>query len=121
LESDFTFARSVRLTQALQYRQVFANPIRTVDRYFTLLATSNNTDGARLGLAVSKKSIRKASGRNRIKRQIRESFRHTRIQLPAIDIVVMAKFGAEKIPSLQIRNSLEQHWIKLTRLCEKSS
>jgi ribonuclease P protein component len=43
---------------------------------------------ARLGLIVGKKSVARASSRNRIKRVVRERFRQAQDRLPAVDLVV---------------------------------
>jgi ribonuclease P protein component len=48
-------------------------------------------------LAISKKIIRKAVDRNRIKRMIRESFRLNQQQLGYFDIVVLAKRDSVKL------------------------
>ena len=53
---------------------------------------------ARLGLAVQKKIIRTAVGRNLVKRIVRESFRLMRDGLPQCDLVVRA------LPGLEVRN-----------------
>lgn len=95
--------------------------MRSSDRYFTVLAISNATPTPRLGLAISKKSIRKATKRNWIKRHIRESFRQSVAQLPGLDLVVLSKSGVDQLAGPLIQKSLAQHWMKLKRLCEKSS
>ena len=41
-----------------------------------------------MGLVVPKRTVSKAVERNRIKRVLREEFRHRRRTLPALDIVV---------------------------------
>ncbi len=43
---------------------------------------------ARLGLVVPKRLARKAVLRNRIKRILREAFRHRSANLPAVDLVI---------------------------------
>ena len=48
-------------------------------------------EGARLGLAVSRKVDRRAVGRNRIRRVLREHFRLLRAGLPAGDYVLVAR------------------------------
>lgn len=58
---------------------------------------------ARLGLAVSRKVDKKAVGRNRIKRCLREAFRHARDGLRAGDYVVVARPGASQRSALEIR------------------
>lgn len=87
---------------------------------FTLLATPNDLPTARLGLTVSRKVSARAVGRNRIKRQARESFRHICKDMPAIDIVVMAKKAAATATSADLRNSLDRHWKKLASKCVTS-
>ena len=52
-----------------------------------LIARPNALGVARLGIVVGKRVIKRAVGRNRAKRIIRESFRLT-AGLPAMDIVV---------------------------------
>ena len=44
--------------------------------------------GARLGLVIGKKLLRRAVDRNRVKRCIRERFRLRRSDLPACDLIV---------------------------------
>ncbi len=44
--------------------------------------------GARLGLIVGKRAVRRAHDRNRLKRNAREVFRQRRAGLPPIDVVL---------------------------------
>lgn len=75
----------------------------------------NEQGQPRLGLAVSRKVSATAVGRNRIKRQVRESFRLNTANLPPIDIVVMAKRDAATAENGELRRSLQRHWQKLAR------
>ena len=59
-------------------------------------------DGPRLGLAVSRKVDRRAVGRNRIKRALRETFRHQRAALVDGDYVVVARVGAARLSAAQL-------------------
>jgi len=55
----------------------------------------------RLGVTVSKR-IGNAVVRNRVKRLLREAFRHRQIEIqPPLDVVVIAKPGAEKLTYAQ--------------------
>jgi ribonuclease P protein component len=49
---------------------------------------------ARLGLVVGKRALPRAHERNRAKRVLRESFRHRRAALPAMDIVIQVTSAA---------------------------
>jgi len=77
---------------------------------FTVLCRPNQTDTPRLGLAISKKNCRLASGRNRQKRIVRESFRQHRDQLEGLDIVVINNPAATRAPNRTLFESLEHHW-----------
>lgn len=89
-----------------------------MDKYFTCLAIGNELEHSRLGLAIAKKTIRKAVDRNSLKRVIRESFRLQQWQLGTMDIVVLARRDALSVPPRQLRSSLQKHWLKLKNQCD---
>ncbi|MDQ3289438.1 MAG: ribonuclease P protein component [Pseudomonadota bacterium] len=60
---------------------------------------------ARLGLAVSRKVDPHAVGRNRIKRALRDCFRHYRSHLRDGDFVVVARVGAAKCSGEELRRA----------------
>ncbi|RDH82683.1 MAG: ribonuclease P protein component [endosymbiont of Galathealinum brachiosum] len=134
-DENACFSRHVRLLKPDEFSRVFKNPVRSSDRYLTILAVaregadveisglkiSDQISSPRLGLAISKKNAKRAVDRNRIKRLIRESFRQNLHALPSIDLVVMAKPIAKKAENQQIFQSLEQHWNKLARNFETQS
>lgn len=70
---------------------------------------------ARLGLAIARKHIKKAVGRNRIKRLTRESFRQNQQLLAGFDIVVTLRKDASRLDNETIRQSLTKHWHSLTK------
>ena len=113
--SDARFPLRVRLRQAAEYKAAFSNGRRQSDACFTVISRPTQTDQARLGMVVSRKVSRLAVQRNRIKRQIRESFRHHQVGLPKSDLVVMARYDAAKYSSQQLAVSLAEHWQKLPR------
>jgi ribonuclease P protein component len=91
---------------------VFAEPRRSADRYFTVLARDNGLLHARLGLAVGKKHVRRAVGRNRIKRLVRESFRVHAGDLGGVDLVVLSRANAT-VENGVLSRSLRTHWQRL--------
>lgn len=72
-----------------------------------------NQDGPRLGLVVSRRVSTKAVVRNRIKRQVRESFRLHRVALGTFDIVVAAQAAAARASNAELSLSLQRHWKRL--------
>lgn len=85
----------------------------------TLLARDNCGGQARLGLAISRKNVRRAVDRNRIKRVIRESFRQHLDQLIGLDIVALGRSGVAAKDNEELRAALGVHWDKLAR-CKRS-
>lgn len=114
---SLTFPRSHRLTVKRAFDLVFRHGIRSHDALFTVLARPNGQSHARLGLAVSRKTARRATARNRIKRQVREAFRLAQHALPGADVVVIAKRPAAQTRSHGLRDSLERHWQRIARKC----
>ncbi len=108
--SGQTFPREVRLLNAQQYSYVFADARRFGNESFTLLVRLNDQSHPRLGLAIAKKSAKRAVDRNRIKRLLRESFRHKQHQLPPLDIIAMCRPVALQLSNEQILRQLEKQW-----------
>jgi len=112
-EQRLSFPLRLRLTKPAEYRQVFEQPQKNTDRYFTVLSIRNKLDHPRLGLAIAKKNIKQAVRRNKIKRAVRESFRLNQHQLGNIDIVVLARRDAASVSSKRLMAVLQKHWQKL--------
>ncbi len=85
--------RQARVRTRAEFDRVFKEGGRTTA---PLLALHWRADAqpARLGLAVSRKVDRRAVGRNRIKRVLRECFRSARASLPGGAYVLVARPAA---------------------------
>lgn len=117
-ETEFNesrFSRRLRLTDSTQFGHVFGDSRRSGDHLFTVLYRPNGLRYARLGLAIAKKRVRRAVGRNRLKRLIRESFRGAQQQLIGRDIVIMARHNADSASNAELFASLRGHWQSMTR------
>ncbi|MGB9428448.1 MAG: ribonuclease P protein component [Gammaproteobacteria bacterium] len=114
------FPLEARLRTPADFSRVFKNGVRTADACFRAHACPNQGMEARLGITVARTVVSSAVVRNRIKRQIRESFRHNWARLPALDIVMQAKPPAAVASNQVIRSSLEQHWRELIKRCATS-
>lgn len=104
----FLFKKTQRLLNKSEYDHVFEQAKKIITPNFIVLIRANNLGFARLGFALSKKMIAKAHDRNRMKRLVRESFRQT--QLPAVDIVFLARHGVAEQTNLDISAKLYKTW-----------
>lgn len=91
------------------------------DRCFKVLAQVGGGQGPRLGMAVSRQVDRKATGRNRIKRVIRESFRqHFAAGGPPVDFVILPRRECVTICNGQLFRSLAKHWTRIVAQLPKA-
>ena len=105
-----TFPHTAKLSQPNHYRRVFDSPkYKASSGAFLLRATPGATQLSRLGVVVAKKNIRRAVGRNRIKRLVREQFRHHPFEA-AMDLVVLARSGADQMDNPSVWQELERLW-----------
>ena len=100
---------------------MFAGAERVADRYLTVLFGPAPGGQPRLGLAVSRRVSSRAVDRNRIKRQIRESFRLNRDLLPPVDIVVIPRPPARHASRQELRQALTRLWQRVLKQCERQS
>ncbi|NND36818.1 MAG: ribonuclease P protein component [Gammaproteobacteria bacterium] len=115
------FTRQNRLLTGADFDNVFKDCQRSADSLFTVLYRDNGLGYPRLGLAIAKKRVRRATERNRLKRLIRESFRQAIPAIPSADIVVLARDRAGAAANAMIFASLERHWRTLTEQTERTT
>ena len=114
--SLYEFPRTARLPSSGDFRKVFEQAsFRAPHPCFLLLAIRNQHQQARLGLVVAKKHVRRSVDRNRIKRLIRESFRHQLPHLPPLDIVVLVRKEAGASDNRHLLATLDKLWARLSR------
>jgi ribonuclease P protein component len=111
------FPRSRRLLTAEDYKKVFNNPVKLVCPPFTLLAVPNQVKHPRLGLIVAKKNVKSAVKRNRLKRLCRQSFRLAQNELPAVDIVLLARRGSSDMTNAVLFEHLNRLWSRAKKKC----
>ena len=85
-----------------------------------MIARPNGLGHARLGLAVGVRSAGNAVNRNRVKRVVREAFRHIHQELPAVDLVVNARPAAGKATNAEMTASVITLWNRIRQRCEAS-
>ena len=104
-----TLRREARLRDGRDFRRVNRRGKRQATRHFVAVVAPARAPGAaHLGLAVSRR-VGNAVARNRVKRRIREWFRHRREELPAdTDWVLIARAGAAQLDARETRAELEE-------------
>ncbi len=104
------FPRRAHLRASAEFQAVFGGGARFSGPLFRLQVLPAPADAAepqaRLGMTVSKRVDKRAVGRNRVRRQIRECFRLQRAQLPPGDYVFMAKPEAARVDNPGLRAAL---------------
>lgn len=105
------FPRRARLLKAEEFRAVFKQRRWAGTGALRARLRPNGRTHARLGLAIGRKALRRAVDRNRVRRQVRESFRLNQRRLSGLDIVV-----SMHQPGLRTTNEL---WPQLPELWKK--
>jgi len=111
---NLSFPRQLRLLKGADFKKVFAKARRSRDEFFTVLCRSVEGSEPRLGLAISKKELKRSVDRNRVKRLVRESFRLHQHELKTADYIVMSRKRAAQMSNAELLSRLEGHWQRLS-------
>ena len=117
---DSRFSKARRLLTARDYSRVFDGvEAKASHRHLLLLARQNDEPWHRLGLVIAKKNVRLAVQRNRVKRIVREFFRHQATDGPGLDVVFLARRGVDQLENEELSTILQQQWQRLDRHLQK--
>ncbi len=111
-------SRDKRLRASKEFSQVYQSKQWGGSQHFTFNVLAHSPDDkltSRLGVTVSKKVAKQAVIRNRIKRQIKEFYRHRSERLLDADLVISAKPSSAKVSDKERLESLEQLWSKILK------
>lgn len=116
VQGGASFPRAARVLTPAEFAALRRSSRRISVGHFHAEASNTGRDTARVGLAVSRRVSKRAVVRNRIKRQVRESFRKLRLQLPHFDVMVVARGSAASQDNAVLRADLERLWQRLAAL-----
>lgn len=97
------FPRTARVRARSDFDRIFKHGRRVALPVLALHFQADPELEPRMGLAVSRKVDPRAVGRNRIKRVLRDAFRHARAELPRGDYVFVARPGASRCSGEELR------------------
>ena len=122
----FGFSKACRLLTPKDYQRVFDRAdVKVSSRELLILARCEPNceppGEPRIGLVIARKNVRHSVQRNRIKRQIRESFRLNRASLGTLDAIVLARRGIDQLDNTALREQLQQLWQQLQRKAQRFS
>jgi ribonuclease P protein component len=117
--TDESFPKGVRIRKRAEYLEIQRLGAAVHSRLFVgIVRRAEGGAGTRLGITTTKK-IGTAVVRNRIRRLIREAFRHNRGALPSgVDIIVVAKRASVGCTAAAIAGDLADLGRRAARLAE---
>lgn len=110
-----TFRARQRLHSPPEFERVYKAGSRAGDALFGMNAIKNDLGFPRLGLSVGAKAVGNAVRRNRLRRLLRERFRHAQAHLPAVDVVFTARPGARAATAPAVLESIDRLLTQLTK------
>jgi ribonuclease P protein component len=110
---DFSLPKEIRLRKRAEYVTLSKQGKPIYSDYFLAIVCDRSNQHNRIGITVSKK-VGNAVARNRIKRLIREYFRHRKHSIPGTrDINIIARKGLTSLSNRQITERLDKLFTKI--------
>ena len=110
--------KSERIRHRSDFKSLSGSPVKVVSGHFVTLAGSCSSNTTRIGITVSRK-IGNAVTRNRIKRLVREFYRHNKSVFLPSDIVFIARAGADRLSYSELCQELVNAVLKIGKQLQR--
>lgn len=112
-DQKFILPKATRILKRIIFKKVSAEGKRYYSNHFTVIINPNILNKRRLGITVSKR-VGNAVIRNRIKRLVREFFRHSKMYFPdSCDFIFIAGKGASEINNHSLNQEFKTLQLKI--------
>jgi ribonuclease P protein component len=112
---DAGFDASRRLRRPREFAAVLKSGASLRSRHFVLKHRANDGGGARIGLVVARRLLKRAVDRNLVKRIAREAFRAERWRLTSADLVLRLAVAPAGIDRRELRSEIDALLARLSR------
>lgn len=103
----FSLSKKKRLFKLKDFIFLYNFSQKKILQEINFYVVNNNLKFSRIGISISKKCVKLASKRNRIKRIIKEKFRLNQKKICCFDFLIVIK---KNIKDNKIKNTLEKLW-----------
>ena len=105
---NYRFPKELKIRKTSEYEEIFGSNKRLRSKHFDILYVQNSLGYSRAGMVVSKKNVRSAVKRNRVKRVVREVFRNNKSLFDSLDVVFLAKRGCDTLNYSSAKTEFEE-------------
>lgn len=102
----------MRLRKRWEYQLIRKMGCKYHTPHFVLLVLDSSKENSRLGITVTRK-VGNAVQRNRLKRLVREFFRHSKNKYSKCDYSIIAKRGSSFLSSSEVTIELNSLFLKM--------
>ncbi len=102
-----SFPRTLRIRKRPEILKLQESGSKAFSRHFLLIVKPGSNASSRIAITVTRKIDKRAVGRNRLKRRVREIFRRNHNRLAqSFDILVIARKNAVDLPLSEIQREI---------------
>lgn len=108
-----------RIRKLVEFQRVLKHGRRLSLGCFTVYYDKTDQDFSRLGMIIAKKYCKLAVGRNRLKRLIRECFRHNHEKWQGWDVVLMLRHPVNTLSDEEQVQCLKELFLAFDTFCSR--